>query len=321
MQRNILWIFVVAAFGINSNVTNGDKPYVCTLGPYNAPGRMYSPGWFYDRRIDTCVYYVFGDGQVDTDKFNRFSTESECNRLCRSHVPSYCFMQPGDSRGRASHRMWTYNSKNGSCNPFIWGGDHTSGRNIFGDKSTCERRCRDSDMGECGKKVACRHKGDGYFGFNDTIQKCYYDNKNQCQESENAFQSLGACYRQCARFVTNKCELPIQNISLCAILETRYGYNKDKNACEEILGCDDGGNSFPTAKKCWTTCAKGSGSRCLMTPDKRKLGKWIGRIRWYYDIDRNKCEVTRQTSIWKGTGNTNLFATKEECEKLCKPVH
>uniref|UniRef100_A0A0K8RD71 Putative salivary kunitz domain protein n=1 Tax=Ixodes ricinus TaxID=34613 RepID=A0A0K8RD71_IXORI len=103
------------------------KPHVCTLDPYNARGRMYSPGWFYDKRIDKmCILCFLVIEQVDTNKINRFSTESECNSLCRSHVPSYCFMEPGNSRGRASHRMWTYNSKNGSCNPFIWGGDDTN---------------------------------------------------------------------------------------------------------------------------------------------------------------------------------------------------
>uniref|UniRef100_A0A0K8R6F4 Putative salivary kunitz domain protein n=1 Tax=Ixodes ricinus TaxID=34613 RepID=A0A0K8R6F4_IXORI len=322
MQRNILWIFVVAAFGFHHNVANGDKPHVCTLGPYDAPGRMYSPGWFYDGTIDKCVQYVFGDERVDTNTINRFKTEDDCNRLCRSHVPSYCFMKPGNTRGRASHRMWTYNSKTGSCNTLIWGGDDKTGKNVFPDKATCERTCREPDMGECGKKVAlCKHKDEGFFRFNDTTQKCYFDDKNECQESENAFQSVKACYRQCGRFVTNKCELPIQNISLCATIETRYGYNNDKAVCEEILGCDDGGNSFPTAKECWNTCAKHSGSRCVMKPDKGKLGNWIGRTRWYFDIDTNKCEVTKQTSIWKGTGKTNLFATKKECEELCKPVH
>ncbi|CAN8011906.1 unnamed protein product [Ixodes pacificus] len=319
MQRNILWIFAVAAFGFDSNVTNGDNLPVCTLDPYNAAGRMYSPGWFYAKNIDKCVYYVFGDGEVDTNTYNRFSTESDCNSVCRSHVPDYCFMEPGNSRGRAAHRMWTYNSKDGSCNSFIWGGDTTTDKNVFKDKPTCERICREPDMGACAKKVAlCNRENGAFFRFNDTTQKCYFDDKNECQESENAFQSVEECYRHCGRFVTNKCELPIQNISLCATLETRYGYNKDKAVCEEILGCDDGGNSFPTAKECWTTCAKDSGSRCLMKPDKGKLGSLIGKTRWYYDIDGNVCKTTKQTSVWKGTGKTNLFASEQQCEEHCK---
>uniref|UniRef100_A0A0K8RE01 Putative salivary kunitz domain protein n=1 Tax=Ixodes ricinus TaxID=34613 RepID=A0A0K8RE01_IXORI len=74
-------------------------------------------------------------------------------------------------------------------------------------------------------------------------------------------------------------------------------------------------------KNAGTHATKDSGSRCLMKPDKGKLENFIGKRRWYYDINKNACEKTRQTSVWKGTGNTNLFATEEECEKLCKPVH
>lgn len=69
------------------------------------------------------------------------------------------------------------------------------------------------------------------------------------------------CFAPCvhnAGFIKDKCKMPIQNMTTCVTLEPRFGYNKDTKMCEEFLGCDDGGNSFPKAKQCWETCTSKS---------------------------------------------------------------
>uniref|UniRef100_A0A0K8RID1 Putative salivary kunitz domain protein n=1 Tax=Ixodes ricinus TaxID=34613 RepID=A0A0K8RID1_IXORI len=105
---------------------------------------------------------------------------------------------------------------------------------------------------------------------------------------------------------------------MCSQYGNRFIFDRNDKTCKGYFGCDHHGIGFYEESECSNACKKDSGSRCLMKPDKGILGNLIGKSRWYYDINKNECKKTRQTSVWKGTGKTNFFATKEECEKLCK---
>ncbi|KAK8765922.1 hypothetical protein V5799_007299 [Amblyomma americanum] len=98
-----------------------------------------------------------------------------------------------------------------------------------------------------------------------------------------------------------------------------YGYNSKTGRCESFLfkGCGGNSNRFPTAKECWTKCAKSSTTKCL-----KEAGLNIGGIgifkRYYYDMDSHQCRSTRH--FRKSTEDRNRFTTLQECEQECKDV-
>ncbi|KAM7286255.1 actinia tenebrosa protease inhibitors-like [Ixodes scapularis] len=276
---------------------------------------MSAPGFFYDQIRDECRPVIFGDGEWN-EKKNKFKTLQDCRKTCRSRVPLYCFTSPEGTKSGLSYTMFTYNLSRGLC-VGISSPNDDSGTNVFRTEETCSKTCRDAELGKCAPSavVDCGSQGQrtSYF-YNGDDQTCEKAVGGKC----GPFDSLDKCYERCGRYIERKCNMPLQTSKYCDLKEKRYWYNATSQQCEEIQGCEDDVSNFKTAKACWVTCSRDTGSRCLMDPDKGRLGMLFGKTRWYYDIDKNECELTKQTTYWKGTGTTNLFATKEECEGHCK---
>uniref|UniRef100_A0A0K8RB08 Putative salivary kunitz domain protein n=1 Tax=Ixodes ricinus TaxID=34613 RepID=A0A0K8RB08_IXORI len=121
MQRNILWIFVVAACGVcqcddSTDDSSKDDSSLSTEGggcggpPYDPPGRMYQKGWFFDQNRGECRHFHFSNNYWEEGK-NKFQTLQKCRKTCRSDVPPYCFLTPKEDKRTRGFPMFSYNSK------------------------------------------------------------------------------------------------------------------------------------------------------------------------------------------------------------------
>ncbi|CAN7974661.1 unnamed protein product [Ixodes persulcatus] len=288
---------------------------VCTFPPEVAAAGFGFEAWYYDSKVGKCSKF-FSRHSNSGLGLNRFDNETQCNVKCRPGVPSLCFEKPDNGGRQGLKSMWTYNSTVSQCVPFQWSGGDTGGKNVFRSNQECLSKCELPDLGDCAKpaKTHCPKTDDDWYRFDNKTHTCRNLHHHECPNWEgNTFYSFYKCNQRCGRFVRDKCEMPIQNMSICSTVTRRYGYNSIDQMCEEFQGCDDGGNSFPSAEMCWKTCAKNTRSPCVMPPDFRYHGFFV---RYYYDIKHNKCK-----SVWisgKGVpGNTNLFWSMDDCESAC----
>uniref|UniRef100_A0A0K8R663 Putative salivary kunitz domain protein n=1 Tax=Ixodes ricinus TaxID=34613 RepID=A0A0K8R663_IXORI len=312
MLLKIALIIALATEGSSYCLGRRDRN-VCLLNPKQGRSRGYFKEWYYDQKTGKCSRFVFGDAVGSPDE-NRFSSESECNKLCRSEVPIYCFENiTSNVRGRGSYK-WTYISSNGQCVRIPWHGAVESGKNVFNSNHECEKKCRNPDFGPCAKGVSnwCKSMDTNWYRFDMKTHTCREMKWNECPNGDgNAFSLFYHCNQRCGRFILNKCQMPIQNMSTCVEFEPRYGYNHLTRMCEEFTGCADGGNSFPTVKACWKTCA--GNSICAQDPH---IG-WAGAFpRYFYDINQNRCLRTYQLSSYV-PGNTNIFYNLADCNSTC----
>uniref|UniRef100_V5GN75 BPTI/Kunitz inhibitor domain-containing protein n=2 Tax=Ixodes ricinus TaxID=34613 RepID=V5GN75_IXORI len=320
MLLKIALILALAAKG-SPDCPRWRNKSVCLLEPTENDDGMYTVEWYYDVTVGKCSLFLFrGDGSPDE---NRFASQSECNQVCRSEVPSFCFEKPPKNTGKgARSQKWTYRSYNGQCVQIEWNGAIDSCKNLFDSYQECERMCKIPDFGPCAKGInsGCTPTDTKWYWFNYKTLTCEEMNKTECPNGEgNAFPSFHQCNQRCGRFVEDKCRMPIQNLSECVYLAHQFGYNTLTKRCETFVGCDDGGNSFETAKQCWKTCSKNPKSPCAQKPD---VSKWQGAFhRYYYDINKNVCVYRSQFTKRNVTGKTNIFYTFQECQKTCTAKH
>nr|AAM93638.1 putative secreted protein [Ixodes scapularis] len=324
MQRNILWISVVAAFGVfhfgectyqdsgedSSSMTEESR---CDGPPHASRGLMNIPGWFYDGSRDQCRRYHFPDQQFDMAK-NKFKTVTECRKSCRSTVPLQCFKKPPQTIRTMGLPVSTYNSTQGECVTIAVRPGQT-GPNIFRREVECNETCRDPEYGKCAPLHIVDCGGSTGNHYNLDKQTCEKTTKNKC----GPFATLEDCFKRCARYIQRKCNIPLLKSEYCDIVDLRYWYNSESKQCEEIMGCADDVYNFPTAKECWETCSSKEESRCLQPPDLGKLG--IGRTRYYYNITSNRCLTTTHVAFWQNTEKKNNFKRRSDCENTCRPKH
>uniref|UniRef100_A0A0K8RE15 Putative salivary kunitz domain protein n=1 Tax=Ixodes ricinus TaxID=34613 RepID=A0A0K8RE15_IXORI len=327
MQKNILWIFVAAAFG-NSHC-DGDydgsgsdsamtkEENRCTL-PLDLGSRGWQrvKGYFYDQKRDECRLVYFSNQDWDKTQ-NRFRTLSECRKTCRGGVPSYCFEIPPRSPTKKSYPMITYNSSHGACEG-IPAQKYNPQENIFKGTNECNLKCRDPELGQCAPTapVDCGNQEGGIsYRYNVTKQSCEKVVNGEC----GPFTSFEECSQRCGRYILKKCSMPALTSRYCDSEEVRYWYSPTSKKCEEITGCADDVTNFKTAQDCWETCSSAELTRCLRPPDLGRLR--VGAKHYYYDIKGNKCRPTTHMAFWQRTSNKNRFPSFDECERTCKPKH
>ncbi|CAN8029599.1 unnamed protein product, partial [Ixodes persulcatus] len=291
---------------------NGNQS-VCSREPEIGQGRANVKGWAYYKKLDKCYVQYFGDALFNGNE-NKFMSESECNAMCRANVPSKCYKSSPSSSGKGGRSMATYDPTFGRCKVTHDYDRKDNNQNVFTNFEECKSECLAEDFRLCLNPIEtrCDHS---FYAYNSRTQICEKKSDGYCR----GFASSKDCYKRCGVLVNQKCKLPIQNISVCEEPTTRYGYNQINDKCEEFLGCDDGGNSFGTAKVCWRRCA-GHRNRCVLNPDTGRFADIGFFTRYYYDIQKNKCKPARKLNK-SIPGNTNLFLTFDDCEKHCKPKH
>ncbi|XP_002415937.3 papilin-like [Ixodes scapularis] len=313
-----VWMLALAGICSCSGLAD-EKVDVCALPPEVAGDGSGFEAWYYDTNVGKCSK-MFSKHTNSRPGLNRFDNETQCNVKCRPDVPSFCFEKLDNGIRQGSKSMWTYNSDLSQCVQFQWSGGETEGKNVFRSNQDCLKKCEIPDLGDCSMPPTriCKRNDDEWYRFDQRTHTCRPLEFLECPNREgNTFGSFYGCNQRCGRFVRNKCGMPIQNMSICATVSTRYGYNAIQQMCEEFQGCDDGGNSFPSAEMCWKTCAQNTRSPCVMPPDFNYYGFFS---RYYYDIKTNRCQGSSISG--KGVpGNTNLFWSMEDCKKTCIAKH
>uniref|UniRef100_A0A0K8R603 Putative salivary kunitz domain protein n=1 Tax=Ixodes ricinus TaxID=34613 RepID=A0A0K8R603_IXORI len=312
MDEKIVWALIAAALGICSG-QNSEEANICLEEPQLGQGRNVVDGWTYKPDLDKCYAFPHVKRRAYGNE-NIFLTESACNQKCRAHVPAECYAKRPPSKGKSDHPVATYDSNTGRCiNIRATKGGGVE--NVFNNGVSCTKKCRDTDLRLClnATEADCEH-------LENPSTSYRYDNVSQtCKKSVDGtcggFQSAEKCFQRCAVLVDNKCTLPIQNITSCEKPTKRYGFNSEKNRCEELLGCADGGNSFQKAKECWSLCAPTH--RCYMRPDTGRFPNLGFVTRYYYDVTKNVCSSAKKIRS-KVPGNTNLFESAEQCQQVCK---
>ncbi|KAM7286245.1 putative secreted salivary gland peptide [Ixodes scapularis] len=246
-----------------------------------------------------------------------------CSASCQSDtVVDVCSLDPVTESGYDHHDAWFYDWRTDVCleTKFEYVDEYSDEQNYFATEEQCNSKCRRGVPNQCFDDP--RNLG----GKNDIEKWTYNYTSTQCVPfrwrkgrwpDRNTFISKEECIKTCKRFVEDKCKLPIQNMSFCSEGKTRYGYNTKTLRCEEFQGCEDSGNSFPSAEACWNTCAKASNHRCVQKPDYRFPGIFK---KYYYDIRHNQCISKR---LFRGyvSGDSNLFKTMEDCKATCMATY
>uniref|UniRef100_A0A0K8R7R3 Putative salivary kunitz domain protein n=1 Tax=Ixodes ricinus TaxID=34613 RepID=A0A0K8R7R3_IXORI len=323
MLIRILWILAIArTCTCSTSCQSAVEVDLCSLDPDISHDSNSFEGFFYDRKTDQCLSAKLGYSKSDGSVENKFTNADFCNSRCRKNVSELCFDDATDYRFRfpkPAVEKWTYNSDATKCVRFMWEGADMREKNVFDSPTECVNRCKVPDLGLCAFRfrTECKHGDDLYIWYDNTTQECKILPPHHCPTRGNGFYTFRECYQRCGRFVEDKCKLPIQNMSFCSEVQTRYGYNTKTLRCESFQGCEDSGNSFPTAKACWNTCASKSRHRCVQEPDYTLSG---AVLRYYYDITHNKCESKR---VFRGhvSGNSNLFKTLEDCKETCMATY
>uniref|UniRef100_V5H284 Putative tick kunitz 99 n=1 Tax=Ixodes ricinus TaxID=34613 RepID=V5H284_IXORI len=154
MQIKLLCSFLlVTLVGCTEFGTTGTVPAICKEDPPQEQGRANHRGWFYDYKIDSCLFLLFGAPQAVNEKVNRFETIENCSKTCRPHVKSFCFDEPPKASHGIPRSKWFYNSTQAKCFMFSIDGQAPENTNAFDTEAQCNKTCRDPDYGPCAKPL------------------------------------------------------------------------------------------------------------------------------------------------------------------------
>lgn len=97
---------------------------------------------------------------------------------------------------------------------------------------------------------------------------------------------------------------------------SRFYYDKTSEKCEVFTygGCKGNSNNFLTEKECHQRCGKDVRMRdvCFQSRSEGPCNEKLPR--WYYDGGEQRCVPFYYSGC---QGNSNRFATLDECEKTC----
>ncbi|XP_037575195.1 carboxypeptidase inhibitor SmCI-like [Dermacentor silvarum] len=237
------------------------------------------------------------------------------------YAPLKCEKPPKIFHKPTKYQLWFYNVTATKCEPFFSKTNIQHG-NSFGSKKACNEFCRDKHYGMCAtakNESLCWKHAEPRFWFNPDTRKCEMFRYGGCDPNSNVFRTMFECIQECAEFMDEICNLPIDEGN-CLWKEVRFGYNPSFRACEAFnyTGCGGNRNNFKSAHSCLMTCARDS--RCLKhTEENFAFFRLI--VTYFYDAVKNECRPTRTFFRKSAAPKYNRFLTKAECERVCMRKH
>ncbi|XP_019882164.2 papilin isoform X4 [Camponotus floridanus] len=323
---------------------------ICLLPALLGECHNYTQRWYYDSYEQHCRQFYYGGCGGNE---NNFVSEQDCVNRCETAVTTptppeqiefrteFCFLH--DEHGPCSENQvkWFYDSRDGVCKQFRYGGCQSNGNN-FNTREECEYRCTElQDPCTLPKVVG---------PCNGFVKQFYYDQRGDscdefeysgCQGNKNRFQDRESCERQCRRqppvtspeviqvttvspFEEPKspiCLTPVDSgdcdDSVTGVHETitAYYYDAQHQMCQAFIysGCGGNANKFQTEEQCERLCGKFHGQdMCNLLMDS---GPCRGAFRkYYYEPGLRTC---REFNYGGCDGNANRFSTISECESIC----
>ncbi|XP_070527125.1 papilin isoform X2 [Cardiocondyla obscurior] len=315
---------------------------ICLLPALLGECHNYTQRWYYDSYEQHCRQFYYGGCGGNE---NNFVTEHDCVNRCEiasttSSLPGQiefrlelCFLP--DEHGPCSENQikWFYDSRDGVCKQFRYGGCQSNGNN-FNTREECEYRCGEVQdpcilpqvIGPCSGFVK-------QFYYDRRTDSCYEFEYSGCQGNKNRFQDVESCERKCRRRMpveitsapdttspiikgekSTICMAPVDSGN-CDNSITAYYYDAQHQLCQAFIygGCGGNANKFQTEEQCERLCGKFHGQdMCNLSVDS---GPCRGAFRkYYYEPNSRTC----REFIYGGCdGNANRFSTISECESIC----
>lgn len=170
---------------------------------------------------------------------------------------STCLKQKGklpcDDTNKLYELRWEFNSRIGSCRPYIHNGCQTDKENSFRTLQECRNRCFDArcflprNPGSC-EVYNERWTYNPYTGICELFRVCEYGGNS------NSFQTEEECYLVCHKMV---CAEPA-DVGPCnsKSVKPRYRYDNVTKKCNALNwgGCFGNGNNFESYDSCEQKC-------------------------------------------------------------------
>ncbi|CAL1675129.1 unnamed protein product [Lasius platythorax] len=314
---------------------------ICLLPALLGECHNYTQRWYYDSYEQHCRQYYYGGCGGNE---NNFLSEQDCVNRCETAVTTlpppgrevefrteFCFLR--DEHGPCSENQvkWFYDSRDGVCKQFRYGGCQSNGNN-FNTREECEYRCGElQDPCTLPKVIGPCNGFVKQFYYDQRSDSCYEFDYSGCQGNKNRFQDRESCERQCRRqpaVVTPEvtrgppieepkspiCLAPVDSGD-CDDSITAYYYDAQHQMCQAFIygGCGGNANKFQTEEQCERLCGKFHGQDMCNLP--MDSGPCRGAFRkYYYEPGLRAC---REFNYGGCDGNANRFSTISECESIC----
>ena len=262
--------------------------------------------FFYDSKKGRCISFSYGGCGGNS---NNFKSMNLCNDACLRE--NTCLQQKYSGRCTAEFTRYYYDSDEGKCLEFVYGGCDGNGNN-FETLSECQRTCATERMKHKNKCHLPRNRGHCYspeerFYFNYTLESCEQFTYNGCGGNANNFLSESHCDREC-KF--DPCKQPIA-VGSCHRREKRWYFDKRSQLCRAFYysGCGGNNNNFESIENCEQMCVKPTCRQEMATGSCRQ-----NMSRFYYNWNHGRCYQFTYTGC---NGNENRFLSMNECMKKC----
>lgn len=184
---------------------------------------------------------------------------------------------------------WYFDTKDGRCRQFYYGGSGGNGNN-FNSEEECLARCEPQKQTPNTEQKPEPVETSRPLATEVQAPKKPRGNQDHCRFEADAGE--------------------------CRVAEARYYYSNEEGRCQQFTygGCGGNENNFETQDECERSCW-GSQDAC-------SLPQLVGECndnetRWYFDDVGKTCT---QFNYGGCNGNANNFATNEECQSQCNPT-